>query len=132
MDSRNLDGEAGRQAAEWVRALPEDEAPSLAWRAALNEGLRAEAARRERRRFRWAVLRPTLGLATAAAFAAVVFAPRPTSQAAPIGGHIEAGLIALHQEAVRTDDIVGTGVRPAEAPAAPSFRADPLDDLEVL
>ena len=127
-----LDSDAQRQAAEWVRALPEDEAPSLAWRATLNEGLRAEAARRERSRGRWSVLRPVLGFAMAASLAAILFVPRPTPRVVPVGSHLEAGLFALHQDADRTDDIVGTGLRPSEAPSAPSLAPDLTDDLEAL
>ena len=129
MDER-LNGEAGRQVAGWVRDLPE-ETPSLAWRSALNEKVRAEAALRARRRRRWTLARPALGLALAASLAAVVLVPRPVVPKAPEKGRIEASLVALHDQSVQTADIVGTGLDPEEAPASVTPR-DPLEDLEAL
>ena len=126
-----LESDAQRQAAAWVRELAEDETPSLAWRSALNERIRVEAERRARRRWRWTVLSPSLGLATAAAIAAVAFVSHPQPAATPTGSRLEASLFALHQETGRVDDAVGTGVRPFDAPAAPTFSDAPLNDLDA-
>jgi len=130
-DERRLESDAQRQAAEWVRGLPEDDVPSLAWRSALNESVRVEAEHRTRRRWRLTLLRPALGLAAAASLALVLFAPRPTPKSAPVGSRLEAGLIALHEDSVRTADIVGAGVRPYEVPASASLDTDPLVDLDA-
>ncbi|RYG22427.1 hypothetical protein EON82_17110 [bacterium] len=130
-DERRLDSEAQRQAAEWVRALPQDDVPSLAWRSALNESIRAEAERKARKRWRFTLLRPTLGLAAAASLALVLFAPRSTPKSVPVASRLEASLLALHEESVRTADIVGTGVRPSEAPSAAVIDTDSLIDLEA-
>ncbi len=132
MNDERLRSDAQRQAAEWVKGLPE-ETPGMAWRAALNEKVRAESDRRARRRWSWALARPALGLTAAAALALVVYLPRP---AAPMPnakpGRLEAGLVALHDESVRTDDIVGTGLRPAEeVPTGLTVTHDPLDDLDA-
>lgn len=135
MNDERLHGEGQRQAAEWVRALPE-ETPSLAWRSALNERVRAEAASRARGRWRWNVARPALGLALAAAFAVVVFVPRPAAIVAPpkSKGGLEASLVALHERSVETADVVGTGLAPSEVPASTATERvrDPLEDLEAL
>ena len=120
--------ESGRQAAEWVRALPE-ETPSLAWRAALNEKVRAEAERRAKRRRRWSFATPAIGLATAL-LAFAVLLPRPAAAPHP-SGRLEAGLLALHQETVETADSVGSGLRPSEAPTTVVLAHDPLDDLDA-
>jgi hypothetical protein len=130
-DERRLESEAQRQAAEWVRGLPDEDVPSLAWRSALNESVRVEAERRARKRFRLALLRPALGLAAAASLAFVLFAPRPVPRSAPVGSRLEAGLIALHEDSVRTADIVGAGVRPYEASPVSSLDTDPLVDLDA-
>jgi len=130
-DERRLDSEAQRQAAEWVRGLPEEDVPSLAWRSALNESVRVEAERRARKRWRLTLLRPALGLAMAASLAIVLFAPRPAPKSAPVGSRLEAGLIALHEDSVRTADIVGAGVRPYETSSSASFNTDPLVDLDA-
>ncbi len=133
MNDERLASENQRQAAEWVRGLPE-ETPGMAWRAGLNEKVRAEAALRARRRWRWTVARPAMGLALAGALALVVFVPRaPLRPAAPEKGRLEASLVAMHDQSVETADIVGTGLNPDEAPAtAPRTTDDPLDDLETL
>lgn len=132
MNDDRLNSEAQRQVAEWVRELPKEE-PSLVWRAALNEGIRAETAKRERNRWRWAIARPVLGLATTAALAAILFVPRPSTPrtAPPAAGRLEASLVALHEQSIQTDEIVGAGLRPTEVSTAPSFEPDPLDDLDV-
>ncbi len=129
----NVDLESGaqRQAAEWVRDLSPEE-PSLAWRSALNERVRAEAARRTRRRRTWLFASPFAGLATATAFALLVFMPTKPAKAPASVGHVEANLVALYEESVRTDDIVGSGPRPWEAPATPDVPSDPALDLEAL
>ena len=132
MNDERLWSDAQRQAAEWVRGLPE-ETPGMAWRAGLNEKVRAEAARRSRRRWNWSLARPALGLVAAATLAVMVFVPRPTApHLEPAGGRLEAGLVALHDDSVRTDDIVGTGLRPSEsAPTGLTVAHDPVDDLDV-
>lgn len=130
-DERRLESESQRQAAEWVRALPDEDVPSLAWRSALNESVRGEADRRARKRWRLTLLRPALGLAAAASLALVLFVPRPSPKPAPVGSRLEAGLIALHEDSVRTADIVGSGVRPYEEPSAASLGPDPLVDLDA-
>lgn len=130
MNDERLESGAQRQAAEWVRALPAED-PSLLWRSGLNERVRAEADRRTRVRRRWLFASPAAGLAAAAALALVVFAPRAALRPAPKANRVEAGLIALHEETVRTDDIVGSGLRPSEAPPSPAGYVDPLDDLDA-
>ena len=132
MNDERLRSDAQRQAAEWVKGLPE-ETPGMAWRAALNEKVREEAGRRARRRWSWTLARPALGLMAAAALAVVVYVPRGVAPApTPQSGRLEAGLVALHDESVRTDDIVGTGLRPSEeAPTGMTSARDPLDDLDA-
>ena len=132
MIDERLGGEGQRQAAEWVRGLPE-ETPSMAWRAALNEKVRAEAAHRTRVRRRWTFARPVFGLALASALALVLFMPHPTAIATPKpSSRIEEGLVALHEESVETADIVGSGLAPSEGPIKTAPVVDPLDDLEAL
>jgi hypothetical protein len=130
-DERRLESEAQRQAAEWVRALPLEDVPSLAWRSALNESVRVEAERKAKRRWRLTLLRPALGLAATASLALVLFAPHPAPKSAPTASRLEAGLLALHEDSVRTAEIVGAGVRPFEAPTAASLQPDPLIDLDA-
>jgi hypothetical protein len=130
-DERRLESEAQRQAAEWVREMPDEDVPSLAWRSALNESIRVEAERKARKRWRLALLRPAFGLAAAASLAFVLFAPRPVPTSAPVGSRLEAGLIALHEDSVRTAEIVGAGVRPFEAPTSAALQPDPLIDLDA-
>lgn len=131
MNDERLTSDAQRQAAEWVRGLPE-ETPGMAWRAALNERVRAEADRRARRRWNWTLARPALGLVAAAALALVVVMPRGAAPIAPKKGRLEAGLVALHDESVQTDDIVGTGLRPTEeVPTGLTAPHDPLNDLDA-
>lgn len=129
MKDDRLSSESQRQAAEWVRELLEEEAPSMVWRANLNESLRAEAAKRARNRWRWAVARPALGLATAAALALVVLFPRPAP--APPKGRLEANLVAMYEDSAQTADIVGAGLRPSEATATTIPDVDPLVDLDA-
>lgn len=134
MNDERLAGEGQRQAAEWVRALPE-ETPGMAWRSALNEKVRAEADARARRRWRWTLARPALGLALAASLAVVVLVPRAplaASPAAPNADRLEANLVALHDQSVATADVVGAGLSPDEATASPVRARDPLEDLEAL
>ena len=133
MNDERLRAEGQRQAAEWVRELSE-ETPSLAWRAALNDRVRAEAAIRERKRWRWTLARPALGFAAAAGLAAVLILPRSAPTAVPKpAARLEASLVALHEQSVETADIVGSGLAPAESPASAATRpVDPLDDLEAL
>lgn len=132
MIDERLATESQRQAAEWVRGLPE-ETPGMAWRAALNEKVRAEAETRVRRRWRWTLARPALGLALAATLAVVVLVPRaPLAAPAPEKGRVEANLVALHDESEATADVVGTGLNPDEAIASPVRARDPQDDLEAL
>lgn len=131
MNDERLHGEGQSQVAEWVRGLPE-ETPSMAWRATLNEKVRAEAQTRARARWRWSLARPALGLATAAALAFVVLVPRPALRTAPAKGHLEASLVALHEQSVETADIVGIGLGASETPVSTSRVADPLEDLEAL
>lgn len=130
-DERRLESEAQRQVAEWVRGLPEEDVPSLAWRSALNESVRVEAERKARKRWRLTLLRPAFGLAAAASLALVLFVPRPVPKSVPVGSRLEASLIALHEDSVRTAEIVGAGVRPFEAPTAASIETDPLIDLDA-
>lgn len=134
MNDERLRSDAQRQAAEWVKGLPE-ETPSMAWRAALNEKVREEANRRARRRWNWTLARPALGLLVASALAlVVVMAPRGAAPVAKSSnsGRLEAGLVALHDESVQTDDIVGTGLRPSEeSPTDLTTSHDPLDDLDA-
>lgn len=131
-DDRRLDSDSQRQAADWVRGLPKEEEPSLSWRAALNESVRQEAARRARRRWRWTVLSPSLGLAATAALAvALLIMPHNVRRETPAGSRLEAGLISLYQDSVRTADVVGVGLRPSEAPASDSFGLDPMQDLDT-
>ena len=132
MNDERLEGGAQAQAAEWVRALPE-ETPGMAWRAALNEKVRAEAERRARRRWRLSVALPGLGFAAAAALALALFVPRGVAPLAPKAGRIEASLVALHEQTVQSADIVGSGLSPADAsPTASSRFVDPLEDLDTL
>ena len=133
MNDERLGSEGQRQAAEWVRGLPE-ETPSMTWRAALNEQIRAEATLRARRRWNWNLARPAMGLGLATVLAAVVFVPRtPVSTVDAKPKHLEASLVALHDRSVENADIVGTGLDPDEAPATASKTvSDPLDDLESL
>ena len=132
MNDERLGSERQRQAAEWVRGLPE-ETPGMAWRAGLNERVRTEAALRARRRWRWTLARPAMGLGLAAAVALVVFVPRAPLRAAPVPGRLEASLVAMHDRSVETADVVGAGLNPEEAPSAASRTTnDPLDDLEAL
>ena len=132
MNDERLHGEGQRQAAEWVRALPE-ETPGMAWRSALNEKVLAEASRRDKARRRWTLVRPALGLALASALAVVVFVPRPSTVVTPKPtSRIEEGLVALHEQSVETADIVGSGLAPVDGPAKAASVVDPLDDLESL
>ncbi len=131
MKDDRLESDAQRQAAEWVSGLPKEEEPNLLWRASLNEGVRLEAERRARKRRRWVLVRPGLGLAAAAALAALVIMPHSTAKVAPAGSRLEAGLIALHQDSEQTADIVGSGLRPSEAPTSSAFDADPFADLDA-
>lgn len=135
MIDERLESEGQRQVAEWVRGLPED-TPGMAWRAALNEKVRAESDRRSRDHRRWTLARPALGLAMASAFALVVIVPhRPgdrSGESSPrSASRVEASLVALHDESVQDADIAGTGLRPAEASASLSIGTDPLDDLDA-
>ena len=135
MNEDMLRSDAQRQVAAWVRGIPE-ETPSMAWRAALNEKVRAESERRAHRRWQWSLARPGLGLLVAATLAVFVFVPRPLAPAAisvaPASGRLEAGLVALHDESVRTDDVVGSGLRPTDdAPTGLTATHDPLEDLDA-
>ena len=132
MNDERLHGDGQRIAAEWVRGLPE-ETPSMTWRAALNEKVLAESARRNRIQRRWSLARPVLGFALASCLAFVLLAPRPSVALPPkSASRIEEGLVALHEQSVETADIVGSGLAPVEGPVSVAPVADPLDDLEAL
>lgn len=115
-----------------VRSLPE-ETPSLAWRSALNERVRAESrARRQRRR--WAFWSGGLATAAASAAFALVFvvplaAPRGGdgrsagwSVDSPVSSTPDAGanpLVAIHAEGAALADLSATGATAIEADLSP-------------
>lgn len=138
---RRLEAESQRTVARLVAALP-DEAPSMVWRSELNEALLGLTAKRNARRRFLLIARPALALAAMSAFALVMFV-RP-GRVEPVTGRIqpaatstlEASLISLHQDDVRTMDVAGVGLDPNEpvaetASTASSGPDDSEADLEL-
>ncbi|HWD39666.1 MAG TPA: hypothetical protein VG944_12510 [Fimbriimonas sp.] len=107
--------------AHLVSSLPSEE-PSMLWRSGLNEALRAQSRKAERRRRFFWVLRP-LSLTTACALAALlVVRPMmmPPSLSTPkahamVSNGIERDLMDLHQNDMRAFDVGGAGLDPTEA-----------------
>lgn len=124
--------------AKAVAALPE-ESVSMVWRSGLNEALRQQAGAAKKKRLFLGVFSPIAGLGLACALAcAVMF--RPTSQSpvsitgsTPAKTSMEASLVSLHQDDVRSFDVAGTGLNPNEAAnygseKSTSSSADGADD----
>lgn len=98
-----------------VRALPED-APSLAWRSALNQRIHAEADSRRKARRVALFLRPVLGLGLAGALTLAVFMKGADSvpQVTPTS-RLEAEMVSAHQESVNSVMVAGRGLSAFEA-----------------
>ena len=119
----NADGQ--QSVARLVAALP-DEAPSLVWRSGLNEALRVQSLRVQRRKRFFFVARPMLGLATACALAVIVWVrpsvPHPVAQNSISAvsmvaqrPNVEAALVDLHRDDVRAMDVAGAGLNPNDS-----------------
>ncbi len=113
----------GVSVADVVRCLP-DEQPSMLWRSQLNESIRSQAHRIERRRKIVWFARPVAGLGLALAVACVILVRPLISSRLPgnsVGlsvlgnSNLEAGLVSLHREEVRSTDVAGSGLSPHEA-----------------
>ncbi len=126
--------ERGENVRGWVKELPDDE-PSLVWRSALNERLRAEVPHRRRP---W-ILYPTWGVAAAGLLVLLVWTSRPQPvQNVPAGPSLEAVMVSVHRESVRSSEIAGAGMVPNDlatqhrpAPALAPFDWNETD-LETL
>lgn len=117
-----LDSDGQRTIARLVAGL-ENESPSMVWRSGLNEALRVESCRVQRRRRFFFVARPMLGLAAACALAFVVFIHPQTSEPKPVSTanqivasnqqpSVEAALVNLHIDDSRAMDVAGVGLNP--------------------
>ena len=128
MDKKNVSPNSGSEAldralaspesakvASVVHALPED-APSMAWRSALNERI-LDAGRRHRLRRHWArIWMPAAGLGTTAAIAASFFllfvsGPAPDGDAQDL----EASMVMVHRDNVRFSELAGFGLSESDA-----------------
>jgi hypothetical protein len=103
------------QIREVVRSLP-DEAPSLAWRSALNTALLKEAAKRRRRAALAWVWKPSAGLALAAGLALVFVARMPQPEPIPAtDSGIERALVNSYLNSKTSWELTGDGVTANEA-----------------
>ena len=102
--SRPVDDQDGITVSNLVSNLKE-ETPSLAWRSNLNEVLRAESNRLQRRKRVFLWLRPAAGLAVAASLAGIVFLH--SAAETPGATSLEAKMIAEFRTAAATAEVAG-------------------------
>lgn len=127
-----LESRAQSMVARMVRSLPE-EAPSMAWRGALDARLAKEGRRSERKaRLRW-IFAPAGGLALAGALAMALLYRGGGPEGEP--GYLEAKIVAAHREAVLGRATAGRGLvvheaRPTDADWEPFGWQEA--DLEAL
>ncbi len=132
-----LESASQRAVARMVSALP-DESPSMVWRSGLNEAIRAQSARIQRRQRFFLVFRPAMGLSIACALVALVLmqpirnAVLPERHQTPsaTGSSLEASLFDLHRDDQRTMDVVGAGLNPND-PLTDQSRASTGDESEA-
>ncbi|MDX2065714.1 MAG: hypothetical protein SFX74_08245 [Fimbriimonadaceae bacterium] len=105
-----------------VKAMPED-VPSMAWRSALNDRLREESAKVERKR-RWRMWLPGrswtgngLAVAMAAAITFVMLVPRGPSGRDRGPADFESMLIETHRVETSLANVTGSGLSVAEQDA---------------
>jgi len=121
LDNR-LQSDSQLHVAKIVASMP-DEPVSMVWRSNLNETLRANAVTAKRKKFVFNFLSPVAGLGIACTLAIVVMVRPPAAhprtpivgQPPVVSNSLEAGLVRLHQDDVRTSDVAGTGLNPTEA-----------------
>jgi hypothetical protein len=99
-----LDAGEGLKISSLVANL-DDESPSLAWRSDLNETLRAESNRLQRRRRVVFWLRPAMGLAFAASLMGVVFL-RSVAES-PSSNSLEAKLVSEFRAVAASSEVAG-------------------------
>jgi len=109
-----LNSEAQRTVASVVKRLPED-APSLAWRSALNERILADQSKMQRKRRFWVFARPAMAAIAAASLAIAFVAKAPNSSVVlRPSGSMEQALIEAHLDASQGMDVAGIGLTPDE------------------
>jgi hypothetical protein len=127
--SRRPDPVEGNSVSEVVSHL-KDESPSLSWRSNLNEVLRAESQKLQRRKRVFIWLRPAAGLAFAASLAGVVFLHSAADTAG--ANSLEAKLISEFRSAAATAEVAGPtavgsiGLAPASTKASNHVRDDEM------
>lgn len=110
-----LASQAQQSAAQMVGRLPE-ESVSLAWRSSLNEKLRAQQAKRQRRERVFWVLRPASALAVAATVFGVYLGGNPRPVATVERPNIEVYMVEAHRQTETVSLVSASGMGAFDLP----------------